>query len=99
MIHGLYSYDQFPGVWNTGNHKLLVSGTPEIAIPGDPEKCKLPVYGTPVKCIIPVSGIQGNCNTFTVEKIAGVWDTGEMQNSGVPDTRELGIVGVLDTGK
>ena len=46
-----------------------------------------------------VSGIQGICSTFKVEQIAGVQDTGEMQNASVRDTGEVGIVGVTDTGK
>ena len=39
VIHGLfsYSYNQIPGVWDTRNCELSVSGTPEIAIPGVPD--------------------------------------------------------------
>jgi len=31
-IHGLYSYDQIPGEWDTGDCKLPVSGTQESQI-------------------------------------------------------------------
>ena len=54
---------------------------------------------TPVKCEMPVSEILGNLDTFTVEKIAGVQDTGEIRNAGVWDTGESGIASVPDTGK
>ena len=69
--------------------EMPVAGTPvkcKMPVFGTPVKCKMPVSGTLVKCEMAVSGIPGNCNTFTVAKIAGVWDTGEMQNVFVPDT-------------
>ena len=64
-----------------------------------PVKCEWTVSGTPMKCERPVSGILGKRNTFTVEKMTGVRDTGEMQYDGVCDTRESGIACVPDTGK
>ena len=54
-----------------------------------PVKCELPVSGTPVKWGMPVSRIPGYCNTFIVEEIVGVQDTGEMQNAGAQDTGSL----------
>ena len=106
VIHGLYSYDQIPGVLDTGNHELPVSQAPEkcklsvyrtpmeckLQMSGTPMKSELPVYGTPMKCESPVS--------WTPVKY-------KMLVSGIPgncktfhwDTSEIRIAGVRDTSE
>ena len=86
VIHGLYSYVQISGVWDTGNRELPVIPTPGVPDTGEMQIAGVPNTGemqiasvpTPVKCEMPVFGIPEICTTFIVENIAGVRDNGEI---------------------
>ena len=73
-IHEFYSYVQIPGVWDTGNRKLPVSGTLGITIPGVPDTCEMQIAN------VQVIGEMRNAN---------VRDTGESGIASVQDTGML----------